>query len=85
MTEPPGNSVELKQQARVADEGATVIDGLVALLERSRVEIDYNGARGQSAFRLGVNDGIRFSEVAIVDLLRRHGHEAESRPTEFDA
>jgi hypothetical protein len=85
MTEPPGNSLELKQHARVADEGATVIDGLVALLERIREEIDYNDAKGQSAFRLGVHDGLRFSEDAIVDLLRRHGHEAESRPTEFDA
>ena len=85
MTVPPGNSLELEQQARVADEGTTVVDGLVALLERIREEIDYNDAKGQSAFRLGVHDGLRFAEDAIVDLLRRHGHEAESRPTELDA
>jgi hypothetical protein len=85
MTVPPGNSLELKQHARVAEEGATVVDGLVALLKRIREEIDYNDAKGQSAFRLGVHDGLRFTEDAIVGLLRRHGHEAESRPTEFDA
>lgn len=84
MTVPPGNSLELNQRARVADEGRTVVDGLIALLQRIREEIDYNDAKGQSGFRLGVHDGLRFAEDAIVDLLRRHGHEAESRPTEFD-
>ena len=85
MTTPPGNSLELNQHARVAEEGATVVDGLAALLERIREEIDYNDAKGQGTFRLGVHDGLRFAEDAVVDLLRRHGHEAESRPTEFDA
>jgi len=85
MSAPPGNSLELDQQACVADEGTTVIDGLVALLSRIREEVDYNDAKGQGAFRLGVHDGLRFAEDAIVDLLRRHGHAAESRPTELDA
>ena len=85
MTVPPGNSLEPKQHARVADEGTSVVNGLVALLDRIREEIDYNDAKGQSPFRLGVHDGLRFAEDALVDLLRRHGHNAESRPTEFDA
>ncbi|MDJ0959059.1 MAG: hypothetical protein QNJ88_00270 [Acidimicrobiia bacterium] len=85
MTAPPGNSLEQDQRARVADEGATLVDGLAALLERIQEEIGYNDAKGQSAFRLGVHDGLRFAEDAIVELLTRHGHTAESQPTEFDA
>ena len=85
MTAPPGNSLEQDQHARVADAGEALVDGLTALLERIQEEIGYNDAKGQSTFRLGIHDGLRFAEDAIVDLLRRHGHAAESRPTEFDA
>ena len=85
MTAPPGNSLEPDQHARVADAGGTLVEGLVALLERIQEEIGYNDAKGQSTFRLGVHDGLRFAEDAVVDLLRRHGHTAEARPTEFDA
>ena len=85
MTAPPGNSLEHDQDARVADEGATLVEGLASLLERIQEEIAYNDAKGQSAFRLGVHDGLRFAEDALVDLLSRHGHVAESRPTELDA
>jgi len=85
MSAPPGNSLESDQQTRVAYEGPTLVDGLAALLERIREEVDYNDAKGQSAFRLGVHDGLRFAEDAIVDLLRHHRHPAQSRPTEFDA
>lgn len=85
MTAPPGNSLERNQQARVAEAGETLVEGLVALLERVQGEIAYNDAKGQSTFRLGVHDGLRFAEDAVVDLLNRHGHHAESRPTELDA
>jgi hypothetical protein len=85
MTAPPGNSLEHDQHARVADEGATLVDGLTALLHRIQEEIGYNDAKGQNAFRLGVHDGLRFAEDAVVELLRRHGHAADSRPTELDA
>lgn len=85
MTVPPGNSLEIDQGARVASEGATLVEGLGSLLDRIRQEIDYNDAKGQSPFRLGVHDGLRFAEDAVVNLLRRHGHDFESRPTEFDA
>lgn len=85
MTVPPGNSLELDQMAQVAVEGATLVEGLTSLLDRFRQEIDYNDAKGQSPFRLGVHDGLRFAEDAVVDLLRRHGHDAEPRTTERDA
>jgi hypothetical protein len=32
-----------------------------------------------------MHDGLRFSEDAIVDLLRSHGYEAEQRPRAADA
>jgi hypothetical protein len=85
MTVPPGNSLELDQKARVAAEGATLAEGLVSLLDRIRQEVDYNDAKGHSVFRLGVHDGLRFAEDAVVNLLRRHGHDCESRATELDA
>lgn len=85
MKAPPGNSLEADQNDQVAAEGNTILEGLSALLDRIRQEIDYSDAKGQTPFRLGVHDGLRFAEDAIVDLLRRHGHEFESRPTELDA
>ncbi len=85
MTRPPGNSLDVDQEASVADRGETVEAGLQSLLERIREEIDYNDAKGSNAFRLGVHDGLRFAEDAIVDLLGRHGHGGSSRPREMDA
>lgn len=85
MILPPGNSLEADQMSSVAEGGATIQDGLGALLDRIREELDYNDAKGSNAFRLGVHDGLRFAEDAIVDLLRRHGHAATSRETELDA
>jgi len=85
MKAPPGNSLDVDQNNLVAPEGTSIIEGLSSLLDRIRQEIDYNDAKGQAPFRLGVHDGLRFAEDAIVDLLRRHGHEFESRPTELDA
>ncbi len=85
MSVPPGNSLDSDQAGRVADAGTALADGLRALLERVQAELEYNDAKGTSAFRLGMHDGLRFAEDAIVDLLQRHGHEAESRPTEIDA
>jgi hypothetical protein len=82
---PPGNSLQTDQNAQVAGAGATLIEGLAALLQRIRDEIDYNDAKGQTPFRLGMHDGLRFAEDAVVDLARRHGHDFESRPTEIDA
>ena len=85
MTHPPGNSLDVDQRARVADQGSTIEEGLIALLHRIHEELDYNDAKGSNAFRLGIHDGLRFAEDAIVDLLSRHGHDVESRPTELDA
>ncbi|NNF08889.1 MAG: hypothetical protein HKN74_01245 [Acidimicrobiia bacterium] len=85
MKAPPGNSLDVDQNNLVAPEGSSIIEGLSSLLDRIRQEIDYNDAKGQAPFRLGVHDGLRFAEDAIVDLLRRHGHAFESRPTELDA
>jgi homospermidine synthase len=62
-----------------------MVDGLSQLLDRIREELDYNDAKGNAAFRLGVHDGLRFAEDAIVDLLRRHGYEHEPQPRDLDA
>ena len=62
-----------------------VADGLTNVLERVRQELDYNAAKETSPYRLGVHDGLRFAEDAIVDLLQRHGHDVAPRPTDLDA
>ncbi len=85
MIRPPGNSVDLDQGSRVAEPGADLVSGLSLLLDRIREELDYSDAKGSSPFRLGMHDGLRFSEDAIVDLLQRHGHDFRARATELDA
>ena len=85
MTQPPGNSLDVDQLRRVADAGTEVADGLTNVLERVRQELDYNAAKGASPYLLGVHDGLRFAEDAIVDLLQNHGHDVASRPTDLDA
>ena len=85
MSRPPGNSLEADQGARVSEPGDTLEKGVEHLILRVREELDYNDAKGQSAFRLGMHDGLRFAEDALVDLLKRHGHRSEARPTPLDA
>jgi hypothetical protein len=85
MTRPPGNSLDRDQSRRVASSGTDMVDGLSQLLDRIREELDYNDAKGNAAFRLGVHDGLRFAEDAIVDLLLRHGYDHESQPRDLDA
>jgi len=85
MTRPPGNSLDRDQSRRVASAGTDMVDGLSQLLDRIREELDYNDAKGNAAFRLGVHDGLRFAEDAIVDLLQRHGYDRESQPRDLDA
>jgi hypothetical protein len=48
-------------------------------------EIEFNDAKGDAPYRLGMHDGLRSAEDAIVDVLRRHGHEADARPRTTDA
>ncbi len=85
MNLPPGNSVDLDQGGRVAEPGKDLEEGLIRLVDRIRAELDYNNAKGQSPFRLGMHDGLRFADDAIVDLLRRHGHDLPSRSMDSDA
>ena len=85
MSRPPGNSLAADQRARVSEPGDTLEEGVRRLIHRVREELDYNDAKGQSAFRLGMHDGLRFAEDALVALLRRHGHHSESRSTPLDA
>ena len=85
MTHPPGNSLEPEQGSYVADPGRGLADGLQALLVRIGEEIDFNTAKGSSPYRLGMHDGLRFAEDAVVELLSRYGHEAEQRPRAQDA
>lgn len=85
MTTPPGNSLEADQRERVADPGASLADGLDALLGRIREELDFNDAKGTSPYRLGMHDALRFAEDAVVDLLRSHGRTLEAQPRPGDA
>ena len=85
MTNPPGNSLETDQRARVSEPGNQLDEGIGQLILRVREELDYNDAKGDSPYRLGMRDGLRFAEDALVDLLRRHGFASESRPTPMDA
>jgi hypothetical protein len=48
-------------------------------------EVDFNDAKGQAPYRLGMHDGLRFAEDAIVDVLRQHGHDADARDRSTDA
>jgi hypothetical protein len=85
VIEPPGNSLAASQGERVADPGDDLAVGLGALLARIAEELDFNDAKGTAPYRLGMHDGLRFAEDAIADLLRRHGHEAETRDRAADA
>ena len=85
MTEPPGNSLEASQGGRVVEPRHDLVAGLQALLERIGAEVDFNDAKGETGYRLGVHDGLRFAEDAVADLLRRHGHDASTRDRDVDA
>lgn len=85
MKVPPGDSLRSDQAGRVAAAGADAVSGLENLLHRIREEIDYNIAKGQTPFRMGVHDGLRFAEDGVIALLRDQGLQVEARPTEFDA
>ena len=84
MSHPPGNSLQADQGARVSEPGTSLEEGILNLIDRVREELDYNDAKGGSAFRLGMHDGLRFAEDALVNLLNRHGHEAQVRGTPMD-
>ena len=85
MSRPPGNSLETDQSARVSEPGSTLVEGIRHLIRRVREELDYNDAKGQSAYRLGMHDGLRFTEDALVNLLSRHGCDSKPRSTPLDA
>jgi glutaredoxin len=82
---PPGNSLEQAQGGKVAAAGDTLGGGLFALLGRVREEIAFNEAKGGGSYRLGMHDGLRFTDDAIVDLLRSHGYDADENPRATDA
>lgn len=84
MSHPPGNSLQADQRARVSELGESPEQGILHLIERVRQELDYNDAKGRSAYRLGMHDGLRFAEDALVNLANRHGHHAEVRETPMD-
>ena len=85
MIQPPGNSLAESQGDRVVEPGDDLFVGLQALLTRIGAEIDFNDAKGTAPYRLGMHDGLRFAEEAIVDLLRRHGYEAAAHDRTIDA
>jgi len=82
---PPGNSLEANQGQRVIASGDTLVEDLQSLLGRINSELDYNAAKGGTPFRLGMHDGLRFAQDAVVDLLNRHGHPAEIEGRAWDA
>jgi hypothetical protein len=85
VIEPPGNSLAAEQGGRVAEPGEDLAAGVRALLARIAEELAFNAAKGTAPYRLGMHDGLRFAEDALVDLLRRHGHEAAGAEPELDA
>ena len=85
MTVPPGNSLESDQLSRIIDPGEHPLDDLESLLARTRAEIDYNTAKGDGLYRLGMHDGLRYAEDAIVALLKRFGREPDVLERDRDA
>jgi hypothetical protein len=85
VIEPPGNSLDASQGGRVVEPGEDLGAGLQALLARIAEEIDFNDAKGTAPYRLGMHDGLRFAEDAIADLLRRHGHAADTVDRRIDS
>ena len=81
---PPGNSLEADQGQRVIASGDTLVDDLRSLLERIDGELDYNAAKGDTPFRQGMHDGLRFAQDAVADLLSRHGHSVAVEPRDWD-
>src|SRR4029077_8962023 len=84
VNEPPGNSLSADNE-RVAEPGDDLAAGLRRLLARIAEELDFNDVKGKAPYRLGMHDGLRFAEDAIVDVLRRHGHSAEAPGRGLDA
>ena len=84
VSRPPGNSLEADQGARVSEPGQSLEEGIRLLITRVRDELDYNDAKGRNAFRMGMHDGLRFAEDALVNLLNQHGHQAHPRPSPMD-
>jgi len=69
----------------VIDPGEDMVAGLRALLVRIGDELRFNDAKGTAPYRLGMHDGLRFAEDALVDLLRHHGYPAEAPARPADA
>jgi glutaredoxin len=82
---PPGNSLAATQGGKVASTGDSLADGLAALLDRVRQEIEFNEAKGGGSYRLGMHDALRFADDAIVELLRSHGLPVDENPRAGDA
>ena len=85
MSTPPGNSLEADQQSRVIDPGSGPLDALEALLSRTRQEIDYNASKGDGLYRIGMHDGLRYAEDAIVALLDHFGRTQDHIGRDRDA
>jgi hypothetical protein len=85
VTEPPGHALDAVQAGRVVEDGDDLVAGLQSLLARIGEEIDFNDAKGEAPYRLGMHDGLRFAEDAVADLLRAHGHAADVPGRRTDA
>jgi hypothetical protein len=48
-------------------------DELAELLARFRAELAYSDAKGATAYREGMHDGLHFAADALGDVLERHG------------
>ncbi len=83
---PPGNALGPHGAGRVAPAEGGLAAGVLALLARVREETAYNDAKGATPYRLGMHDGLRFVEDALLDLLRAQGiGAADEPPRAFDA
>ena len=50
---------------------------LTDLLARYRAELTYNDAKGSSAYREGMHDGLHFAADALAEVLERNGVRAD--------
>jgi hypothetical protein len=68
---PPRDSALSEQGAMAAQAQADLSATIADLVTRIREELSYNAAKGAGPYRLGMHDGLRFAEDALVAILEQ--------------
>jgi len=71
--QPPRDSLKAEQASMAARKRGTLAGGVGDLLARVREELAYSAAKGTGPYRQGMEDGLRFTEDALVAILQAHG------------